>query len=455
MSITPVYEKTNLDDAFCHVDTIQLNEFNDTIYNTGYTYSGITLVFNLSNFTTHFNTTGHTYLNTILNNDVYTYTGLTGETHYFYIQDFYSGATPYIDPRLSGTTEEEILSGFTTSLISCVDKLDGLTGTCCPTQVILHNIPWIYQTNYGNPTDHCLPFIQRRPEEGRTLDFVFNKNGETGWTESVFYYEGVRDEYEPENYGDNNLSFAFTSDGRIKWTSYRYSGYCDTVSGYTPIYYVETGQTVPLCPNGTLDDFNITITFERNYPYSGCSLANEGGWNDLIVDTSIILEGSTIIGGEMEEVLNQKWMNERYKRLGVLKIYHNGRPLEIDTYHNPKLVYTPVYKFKLWEELILSNRGFQPFVNAIGGGVTGSGNLHNTKCCYTIKYVGYFEQPMKYVDVRSRYEGITRSNFNIVECNGICIDDIVSLNIADAILTDDYLYYLLTNDGIYYIKQGI
>jgi len=415
MDFTPTYERY-FDPSLCEFDMIGLVEYDNSVHDTGYTYSGLTLVLEYTGFTSHFDTTGHTYENFILNNDVYTYTGLTGETHFFYIYDFYTGATPYIDPRFSGNTFDEIISGFTTDIISCVDKLDGLTGTCCPTQVVLHNIPWVYQTNHGGGSDNCSPFIQRRPEQGWTLDFVFNKNGDTGWTDSVFFYTGVRDEYDPENYGDNNLSFSFTSDGRLKYSSIRYSGYCDTVSGYTPMYYVDSGITAhSLCTNGVSEDFVITITFERNFGYKDCDLENEGGWNDLI------LTGTTV------EELNKGWLRERFKRLGVLKFYHNGRPLEIESYHNPLLVYTPVYKFKQWEELVMSSRGFQPFVNAVGGGVTGSGDLHNSKCCYYLKYNAYFEEPMKYVDVLARYVNFFQPNFNIVECGGNCIDDIYSL----------------------------
>jgi lysophospholipase L1-like esterase len=425
MSLTPIYEK-DFENSFCEFHTIGLNEYNNIINDSGYIYSGITLVLDFTGFTAHFDTIEHEYHNIILNNDVYTYTGLTGETHYFEIDDFYSGYTPSIDPLLTGFTESEIISGFTTSLISCTEKLDGLTGTCCPTQQILSNLPWVCITNEGGGTDNCSDYIARRTSTGWMLDFVFNKNGVTGWTDTVFFFTGVRDEYDPANYGDNNLSFAFTSDGRIKWSSYRYSGYCDTISGYTGIYYINTGQTLPLCSNGTLSDFNITITFERYYEYSGCSLSNEGGWNDLIADETT-----------MVEALSSKWMSERSKRLGTLKFYHNGRPLKIDVPLSSISNFRnlPVYKVEEFEEIVLSDRGYQPFTHIVGGGVTGSGGLHEGVCCYIIKYGAYFEEPMKFIDIRNRYLTETAVNYDINECEDACIDNLYNILRAPTGLT--------------------
>ena len=63
---------------------------------------------------------------------------------------------------------------------------------------------------------------------------------------------------------DNNLSFSFTDDGRIAWKTIRYTGYCETISGYTTESYISSGQTGVLCSGGTSNDFNITITFKRN-----------------------------------------------------------------------------------------------------------------------------------------------------------------------------------------------
>jgi hypothetical protein len=424
MSLTPVYER-NLENSLCHFDGIELIEYDNSFNDSGYIYSGITLLLDFTGFTSYFDTIEHAYFNIILNNDVYAYTGLTGETHYFEIYDFYSGATPYIDPLLTGFTEDEIISGFTKNIIECTSKLIN-SDNCCPVEVSKSNLPWIYQTNHGSGFDNCSPFIQRRPERGFMLDYVFNRNG-LPWADSVFFYEGVRDEYDQVNYLDNNLSFAFTSDGRIKWTSYRYTGYCDTVSGYTDSYYISTGQTLPLCTNGTSDNFNITITFERYYEYSGCSLANEGGWNDLIHTGETSTDGSVIIVDTQIEKLSNLWIKERNSRLGILKIYLNGRPQEIEVPLSPIKNFRnlPVYHWRDWEEIILSDRGNQPFTHAVGGGVTGSGNLHNSVCCYSIKYAAYFENYMDALDIRNRYLTVTDPTYNITECWDLCTDTLI------------------------------
>jgi len=450
-------------------DTIQLNEFDNSVNDTGYTYSGLTLVYEFTGFTEHFDYSGHSYSNIYLNNDVYTYTGITGETHYFEIHDFYSGATPSVDPLLSGMTLEEILTGFTsyttgstldcstcppgtiitagTTIIPCTEQLSPLTGVCCPTEARLSNLPWVYTIDHGGGDDDCDYFVQRRPEKGFTLDFVFNRNG-LPWSDgNIFFYSGVRDEYDAENYGDNNLSFGFDDEGQVFWQSIRYSGYCSTdivsedpetgiitYSGWTPIYYIDSGHTEPLCVNGTTDDFNITISFERYYPYSGCSLANEGGWNDMVVNNSVI-EDNEYTPNLVEE-LNNHWLRERWKRLGTLKMYLNGRP---------------IYKIENWEEHILSERGFQPFANVIGGGVTGCEGIHEGICEFDIKYISYLEDSMIFTDIRERYLTITKPNFTITECNSECVDIIGAINIffTDGILTEDLINYLLTEDQSY------
>ena len=467
MSLTPVYE-IDLSNSLCNFDTIRIDEFDDTIYNTGYTYSGLTALYDFTGFTQHFDTTGpgwpltgtttgHTYSNVYLNNDVFTYTGISGETHYFEIYDYYSGGTPSLGPILSGITGmtlETFLSGFSPTYSGCTELLSPVTGTCCPTEALLSNKPWVFTIDHGGGADDCDYFVQRRPENGFTADFVFNRNDLPFSEGGKFFYTGVRDEHDIENYADNNLSFGFTEDGRISWQTIRYSGYCDTVSGYTPIYYVSSGQTPILCTNGVSEDFNITIVFERYYPYSGCSLANEGGWNDLIINEGVVVDNAYV--PDLVEELNDGWLEERWKRLGKLKIYHNGWPI----YELPsRMINELIRSNKIdhstdWEEVIYSDRGFQPFVQAVGGGVTGCEGIHEGVCCFEIKYAAYFEDIMDFPYIRNRYLTVTKPNFNIIECNDPCADELVSFPISDGIITDDLLYYLYTNDGLFYIKTG-
>jgi hypothetical protein len=85
-------------------DTIMLCEVDNRINDPNYIYSGITYIFDFSEFAEHFNIVDdsgvilHSYENFQLNNDVYTYTGFTGETHYFKICAFNVYPTPTPTP---------------------------------------------------------------------------------------------------------------------------------------------------------------------------------------------------------------------------------------------------------------------------------------------------------------------------------------------------------------------
>ena len=71
-------------------------EIDNTLNDPTYIYSGITESFSWPEFCNHFDivddegTILHYYENFQLNNDVFTYTGFTGETHYFKICGFTS-----------------------------------------------------------------------------------------------------------------------------------------------------------------------------------------------------------------------------------------------------------------------------------------------------------------------------------------------------------------------------
>lgn len=90
-------------------DTIMLCEVDNRINDPNYIYSGITYIFDFSEFAEHFNIVDdsgvilHSYENFQLNNDVYTYTGFTGETHYFKICAFNVYPTPEPTPTATET----------------------------------------------------------------------------------------------------------------------------------------------------------------------------------------------------------------------------------------------------------------------------------------------------------------------------------------------------------------
>jgi hypothetical protein len=348
--------------------------------------------------------------------------------------------------------EAIVLTGFSTNIISCREKLED-TAICCPTDLKLNAKPYAYQFNHGgtfgdhenlethndndeDQGDECDFLIRRRTEAGWTLDFVFNRDTLNWSSGGVFYYIGVRGDNDIEDYADNNLSFQFTSDGRIKWIAVHYSGYCQScdnnvmtnpaefvLSGATPeyncnggyheTYYVASGLTPNLCVSDPTKDFNVTITFDRYAHYDGCAIPNDGGWNDLINNDLVTNSSGVVLSGETEnyefiEELNKKWADERKRRLGTLKIYLNGRP---------------IYKLENFEEVIPSKRGVQPYVQSWGGGTGLMNNYHTGVCCFNIKTIKYYEEPLDFVHVRHNF--LRRlSDFDFEICGLSCEPDI-------------------------------
>lgn len=320
------------------------------------------------------------------------------------------------------------ISGFTTNLIECQNSL---SDSCCPIDATLDVRPWAYTIK---PDGDCLYRVKRRTEKGWTLDFVFNRENLPWTSGSTFYYLGVRDETDEELYGDNNLSFGFTSDGRIQWKSYRYSGTCVN-EAYQETFYIDSGVTPVLCTNGTSDDFNITIVFDRHLRHTDCEIENAGGWNDLITGDTITNPSDVVLSGSTEtysytEVLNKDWNDERYARLGTLKIYLNG---------------WPIYKKENWEEIIPSTRGFQPLIQSWGGGTTGSGEIHVGVTDFNLKRVKYIEEPLNALQVKHHYLTQTKSLYDITECFDECEDVIIGYFNNKILLENDD--FLITEDN--------
>lgn len=305
----------------------------------------------------------------------------------------------------------------------------------CRDTPINSNKPWIVEvgTNYtGNTCDFT---VRRRTELGWTLDFVFNRQNLDWISGSTFYFIGLSGETDPQNYLDNNLSFSFTSDGRIMWEAIHYSGYCGS-SGFTGTSVTYSGQTPVLCTGGTSSDFEITITFERNKKLEDCFLYNSGGSNDLITGWTVTNVLDVMTGATEEFILtdwlNQNWWSERDSRLGTLKIYFNGRP---------------IYKLKDWEEIIPSERiSGNTMIQVWGGGVTGSGNIHSGTTQFNLKEIRYYEEPLDFIHVRHDYLTYIKTNYSVNECNIKCVDQVTSLN-NSGLLTEDG-EFILTEDGI-------
>ena len=430
ITYTTLKINTNLTGFECNRDTITLTEIDNTSNDSDYIYSGLTATVNYIDFVNHISTT---FINTILNDNVFSYTGITDEIHYFGIQEY--NQTQEFDTNFGVLSESELITGFTSQVLKCDDRLDESVN-CCPITNKLQNKPWAYQ--FIDPiVTGCTNIIERRVEKGWTLDFIFNRE-ELPWSQgSVFYYFGVRGSNSQTEYSDNNLSFQFTSDRRIKWVSHRYSGYCDSESGYEESYYISSGQTPQLCTTDDTKDFNITIVFDRYKRYTGCDLENNGGWNDLLGwkideygDSEVTAVTSTQLTSYEDtfEFLNKKWSDERQRRLGTLKIYLNGRP---------------IYKLENWEEVVPSNRGNQPFIQSWGGGTGLMNSIHSGVSCFNIKSIKYYEEPLDFVHVRHNF--LTRINdYDFYICGENCQDEPIGFfetgfltESGDLMLTED------------------
>jgi len=363
--------------------------------------------------------------------------------------------------------------------------------------------PWSVNINTPYTRETCNFTVRRRTEKGWTLDFVFNRDNKNWEEGKTFYYWGIVNELNPLNFVDNNLSFSFTSEGKIMWESYRYSGYCD--SGYTESYYISSGETPTLCTNGTLNDFNITIVFERYKEFYECSLKNEGGINDYITGWTVtnplnVISGSTEQISGMTETLSRLWSKERDNRLGVLKIYLNGQP---------------IYKIENWEEIIPSQRNSSNGIYQIlGGGTTGylagfasnallsensdyfltednnillyecndnlagfasnallsengdyfltednnillyecndnlaGVDIHDGNTKFNLIKFQYYEEPLDFAHVKHHYMSEIKHNFNITECQNECNDNLAGFA-SNALLSENGDYFLTEDNNI-------
>ena len=231
-----------------------------------------------SNFVSYFGT-GFTH--TILDSNRFKFTLISGVTHYFKILGY--NHTGYTSSVLTGYTESALISGFTSDVYT--GRKNIITSLACSPQSPKTNAkPWAFKFNEGLGTNDCDFLLKRRVDDGWSLNFVFNRDSLPWSSGGVFYYIGVRGDDDVSDYADNNLSFQFTTDARIKWISKHYSGSCiNETSGYTESYYISSGQTPALCTTGLTKDFNVTIVFDRYKHYTGCDIENDGGWNDLII----------------------------------------------------------------------------------------------------------------------------------------------------------------------------
>ncbi len=312
----------------------------------------------------------------------------------------------------------------------------GLTIDSSCLDVTLDDIkPWSIEINEPYTGNTCDFTVRKRTEYGWTLDFIFNREILPWASGSTFYYWGIENETDERNYLDNNLSFSFTNDGRIKWESYHISGYCHTTSGFTEVNYIASGVTNVLCSGGTSNDFNITIVYQRNNYLSDCDILNRGGTNDYITGWTVTNPKDVITGATEDytivETLNKNWLSERDYRLGTLKIYLNGRL---------------IYKIKDWEEIVPSVRNSNNNIVQIwGGGTSGSTNIHIGTTEFNLKQIKYFEEPLEYPNIKHHYITEILSNYNINECKDDCVDNVSGYSEISILTELEEL--LITEDG--------
>ena len=436
LSTSITYSTLKIDDSLenfdCARTTISLVEYDNRVNDPSYPYSGFSTTIGFDDFC---NGLSFYHKYQILNNDVYLFNDNNNSVHYMTI----SGYNNPIEVDLNmGADESEIINSFVDEYFyyKCVGKLEKPTA-CCGITPKYGVKPWAYQFIQPEPNECTSPIIERRTEKGWTLDFVFNRES-LPWSDGgKFYYFGSGGPSDYSSIGDNSLSFGFTSDRKIIWTATRYSGHCDATNGYTEGYYVESDITPQLCATGDTKDFNVTIVFERYKEFTNCDIENHGGWNDQLgwkigdyQDLTITSVTSNQIASyeANNEFLNKKWADERQRRLGVLKIYLNGRP---------------IYKKENWEEVVASNRGSQPFIQSWGGSQQMDIN-HAGVCCFNIKSIKYYEEPLDFVHVRHNF--LRRLNeYDFFICGINCQDEVIGYYENGQLVEDGD--YMLTEDG--------
>lgn len=251
----------------------------------------------------------------------------------------------------------------------------------------------------------CDFIIRPRTEKGWTIDLTFNANDYSWSGDSLFYYLGINNEFLPENFIDNNLSFWLTSDRKIKWKTYKFIS--DTQNKLL------MDSSITLCDGATEEYFNITITFKRNREFNDCNLLNKGGSNDLITESKII-NPINVLSGSTEEYsytygFNEKWVNEVDSRLGTLKMYLNGKPF---------------YSLKNWEEIIPTQRtSTNELTQSWGTGTTGCNDIHNGTCDINIVEINYYEEPLTFIDINKI---LTLKPYSFNTCEN-CMDNMSSL----------------------------
>lgn len=229
-------------------------------------------------------------------------------------------------------------------------------------------IPYPQQIKFDNDN-----LFNVRENIGWTWEMLFNPSSLVWSDNSTFLYLGMRGDDEMKNLSDNSLSFSFNNDMTISYSYPKLMKICGDDFEFETI----TGKTKNFTP--IIDEnFLVTLVFRRYYELYDCDLLNKGGENDFITD----LENPEV------HKLSKKWLNGGNFRKGKLSIYVNGKI---------------VGNFDNFDELVMSNRGTQPYIVSFGG-LSDENNPYNGSITdITLKKVKYFNEPLKFTYIKHNY----------------------------------------------------
>jgi hypothetical protein len=143
-------------------DNVILTEYDNSVNDPLYPYSGYTVFLNYNDFVNHFS---NTYLNTILNNHVYTYTNPSGETHYFTISAFTEDVQLNLNALITPGSivvnyyllsnrilNESVTVSFTHKLYTTGGTIDVITGITINAGESESSLTYVFNENYDSLT---------------------------------------------------------------------------------------------------------------------------------------------------------------------------------------------------------------------------------------------------------------------------------------------------------------
>jgi hypothetical protein len=233
----------------CGRGTITFVEYDNTVNDDQYIYSGLTFTLSYNNFVNYF---GSPYEETILNNHIYTYTGITGETHYFRIGGFNneldiderlspgytSTPTPTPTITLTPTPTQTITPTVTPTPQITTTLTPTITQTLTPTKTVTPTVtltPTITVT--ATPTYTITPTYTVTPTPVDPPNIVYSPSTITqvyGWFNEIIIpspinYGGTVLSYSLDVplYPDSGYRFNVTSEGRISFNCFMGPGTFD------------------------------------------------------------------------------------------------------------------------------------------------------------------------------------------------------------------------------------